>query len=79
MQGDTGTIQYVGIRVELLVAAATGTLDAMQASTLSQLVEKAAPTLAINDAWAMLGLVTVAVLIFVPLARKSLVEPQVPS
>jgi DHA2 family multidrug resistance protein len=47
-----------------------GPLDADTQAMLHPLVEAAALTQAINDAWAMVAALTVAALISVPFARK---------
>lgn len=46
-------------------------LDATGMSMLKPLVEKAALTLAINDAWLMIALLTAVVLICIPFAKRA--------
>ena len=70
MAGDVSTARFVGMPLDLF-AQGSGPLDAHSAALLKPLVEKAALTLAINDAWAMIAALTVTVLICVPFARRA--------
>ena len=47
-----------------------GTLDAQAQALLQPLVEKAALVQSINEAWALVAVLTIAALAFVPIARK---------
>ncbi len=69
--GDTDTANYVGIPAELWASRSDGPLDADTQAMLQPLVEAAALTQAINDAWAMVAALTVAALICVPFARRA--------
>ena len=71
MAGDVSTARFVGMPLDLFAAQGSGPLDALSAALLKPLVEKAALTLAINDAWAMIAALTVTVLICVPFARRA--------
>lgn len=71
MAGDSLTARFVGIPVYMFAAYKGGPLDAMSETLLKPLVEKAALTLAINDAWMMIAAVTASVLICLPFARKA--------
>ncbi len=67
--GDTATADYVGIPSEMWDMRPAGPLDADTQAMLQPLVEAAALTQAINDAWAMIAVLTIAALICVPFAR----------
>ena len=71
MAGDVVTAKFVGMPLEMLAARGAGPLDATSLALLKPFIEKAATTLAINDAWTMIAALTIAVLIFVPFARKA--------
>lgn len=75
MAGDVATAKFVGIPLEIFAARSTGPLDAFSQALLKPLVEKAALTLAINDAWLMIAVLTATVLVCVPFAKR----PPVPS
>lgn len=70
MAGDVSTAKFVGIPLEQFAAYKSVALDAFAQTLLKPLIEKGALTMAINDAWMMIALLTIAVLVFVPLARK---------
>ncbi|HMA50182.1 MAG TPA: DHA2 family efflux MFS transporter permease subunit [Magnetospirillaceae bacterium] len=76
--GDTGTAEFVGIPLGLFAARSTGPLDAGTQAMLKPLIEKAATTLAVNEAWGMVALLTVGAVICVPFARGFLVQPPHP-
>ncbi len=69
--GDLPTVLFVDIPLEMFATRQPGPLDAASKAVLQPLVEKAALTMAINDAWIMLAVVTAAVLVSLPLCRKS--------
>ena len=71
MAGDVVTAKFVGVPLEMLATRGAGPLDAASLALLKPFIEKAATTLAINDAWTMIAALTIAVLIFVPFARKA--------
>lgn len=68
--GDVPTLQFVGIPLDIFAARQPGPLDAASKAMLQPLIEKAGLTMAINDAWLMLAIVTAAVLVCVPFCRK---------
>ena len=70
MAHDVSTARFVGIPLDLFAAHQSGPLDAMSQTLLNLLVEKAALTLAINDAWMMIAALTAMVLICIPFSRK---------
>ena len=71
MAGDVAMAKFVGIPLDMFAAHKSGPVDAFSEAILKTLVEKAGLTLAINDAWMMLALLTAAVLVCVPFARKA--------
>lgn len=66
--GDLDTAKILGIPPELFGAAL---LDPEKQAMLAPLIEKTAFTDAINDAWRLIALTTLAVLVFVPWARRA--------
>jgi DHA2 family multidrug resistance protein len=69
MAGDVTMAMFVGIPLDMFTAHRSGPLDALSETLLKPLIEKASLTLAINDAWAMIAVLTFAALVFVPFAR----------
>jgi DHA2 family multidrug resistance protein len=68
--GDVATAKFVGIPLDMFAARPAGPLDADTMAMLQPLVEKAALTQAINEAWAVVAILTVAALACIPFARK---------
>ncbi|CAN5710669.1 MDR family MFS transporter [soil metagenome] len=68
--GDVATAKFAGVPLEMFSSHQAGPLDALSLSMLKPLVEKAALTLAINDAWMMVAVLTATVLICIPFARR---------
>jgi DHA2 family multidrug resistance protein len=69
--GDIDTARFVGIPLKLFVSRSAGPLDPDTLGILQRMIEKAALVQSINDAWAMLSILTVAALICVPFAKSS--------
>lgn len=69
MAGDATTAGFVGIPLDMFTAHRSGPLDALSETLLMPLIEKASLTLAINDAWAVIAVLTFAALVCVPFAR----------
>jgi MFS transporter, DHA2 family, multidrug resistance protein len=69
--GDTGAASFVGISSDLAAAFKIGPLDTEMQRVLEPLIENAAFTAAINDAWLVIAALTVAALLCVPFARGS--------
>jgi DHA2 family multidrug resistance protein len=69
--GDTNTAKYIGLPLDLFAMRPAGPLDAATQAMLQPLVERAALTQAINEAWAMVAVLTVAALICVLFARRT--------
>jgi DHA2 family multidrug resistance protein len=66
--GDLAAARFIGLPVQ---AMGQGALTPALQAQLAPLVDKAALTLAINDAWAMIAILTVAALACVPFVRRS--------
>jgi len=68
--GDVATATFVGIPLDKFLNRPAGPLDPDTQAALETLVEKAALTQAINEAWLMIAILTVAALLSIPLARR---------
>jgi DHA2 family multidrug resistance protein len=73
--GDIATARFVGIPLEFFAARVAAPLDAVSEAVLKPMIAKASLTLAINEAWAMIALLTAAVLICVPFTRSAPIQP----
>jgi len=71
MAGDVAAARFVGIPLDMFTAQQGRPLDEMSQTLLAPLIEKAALTLAINDAWMMIAVLTALVLLSLPFARKA--------
>ena len=69
--GDVSTAKFVGIPLARFLAEGPGPIDTVRQALLQPLVEKAALTLAINDAWMMIAALTLTVVLFIPFARRT--------
>jgi DHA2 family multidrug resistance protein len=67
--GDTSMAKFVGIPVDLFVNRPAGPPDEATREFLRPLVEKAAMTWSINEAWALIAVLTAAALISIPFAK----------
>jgi MFS transporter, DHA2 family, multidrug resistance protein len=67
--GDADAALFLGIPASMIESLPTGPLDAATTAVLAPLMEKAALTSAINDAWLMIAVLTLIALLFVLLAR----------
>ncbi len=76
--GDTATARFVGIPLALFASHAGQPLDAGTRAFLQPLVDKAALTAAINDAWLLIALLTAAAALCVPLMGKAQAAAQSP-
>jgi len=74
--GDIATAKFVGIPLALFTTRPAGPLDSETMDILRVLIENAALTSAINDAWAMIALQTIGALICIPFAKRFLVLPR---
>ena len=68
--GDTATARFIGLSLEAFAARPPGPPSAEAQAMLTPLVEKAALTLAINEAWAMIAMLTVAAMLCLPFAGR---------
>jgi len=66
LAGDVATAKFVGIPLDLFTAQRVGPLDATSQMLLKPLIEKAALTVAINDAWAVIAILTAIALVALP-------------
>jgi DHA2 family multidrug resistance protein len=66
--GDLTTATTLGISSQALKAAL---VDPEKQDFLASLIHKVAFTQAVNDAWALVALITLAALVFVPFARRT--------
>ena len=69
-QGDISVAPLVGIPPETVATATTRTIDASVIDFVRPLVERAGMVSAINDAWAMLAIITALGLLVLPLVRS---------
>ncbi len=67
--GDIATATFIGIPPAMISALPPGPLDATTMGLLQPLLEKAGLTAAINDAWLLICVLTIAALFCVPFAR----------
>ncbi len=75
--GDMATAKFVGLPLDVFAARWNAPLNAGTRAMLEPLINDAALTQAINDAWAMVAILTVAALICVPFANRSREKEQV--
>ena len=68
-RGDVTVAPLVGIPPETVATAATRTIDAAMIETVRPLVERAGLVSAINEAWAMMAVVTALALLVLPIVR----------
>lgn len=69
--GDVATARFVGIPVDLFLSRPAGPPDAETIEFLRPLVEKAAMTQSINEAWALVAMLTAAALLSIPFASPN--------
>jgi len=68
--GDMATARFVGLPLDEFAARWAQPVSAGTKEMLQPLITDAALTQAINDAWAMIAILTVAALVFVPFAMR---------
>ena len=71
--GDVETARFLGLSLDHFAERAAGPIDAATTALLRPIVERGAMTMAINDAWGMIALLTFAALLCVPFARGGVV------
>ena len=69
--GDAGAADFVGVPLDEFQALSQGSIDVEAIGMLQTAIEKAAMTMAVNEAWALLSMMTLAALLLLPAARKS--------
>jgi DHA2 family multidrug resistance protein len=69
--GDIDTAKFVGIPVDMFLARHVSPLDDATQAMVQPLVERAALVQAINEAWTMVAVLTLAALLCVPFAKKA--------
>ena len=69
--GDLDTARFAGLSVETFVARLNMPLDEATREALRPIVERAAMAQAINEAWALIALLTLAATLCVPFARRA--------
>jgi len=77
--GDRETAQAVGIPLAMFDARSQGPLDAGTAALLEPMIRKLAMVQAINDAWLLCAILTLAALLSLPFARGASRPPAWPS
>ena len=69
-RGDTATANFVGVSLDTLSKQASGAFSDETIAMLDPIVQNAAAAQAINEAWAMIAVLTLCALLLVPFARK---------
>ena len=69
MNGNEETAKFVGIPMAMFRDRPTGPLDAFSQAILKPMVDHAAFVQAMNDAWALVAILTLLALLSVPFAR----------
>jgi DHA2 family multidrug resistance protein len=72
--GDVAAAKFVGVPMDLFLNRPPGPPDDTTREILRSLVEKAATTQSINEAWALVALLTAAALLSVPFAAPRRTE-----
>ena len=70
-QGDAKTAAFVGIPVELIRGVDLKHSDPSDIAFVKPFVERAAATIAFNEAWVLIGCIMLASLLMLPLLRRS--------
>lgn len=68
-EGDAATAAFIGLPPAQLALMPAGPIDPASLSLVQPLIEKAALTMAINDAWAMIALMTLSAMLLVPFVK----------
>jgi DHA2 family multidrug resistance protein len=69
--GDAATARFIGLSAEAFAARAPGPPTEAVKAMLRPMIERAATTQAINEAWALVAVLTVAALLCVPFCRRT--------
>jgi len=73
-KGNLSVAQFVGVPTAM-IAGHNGSFDEQATSTLDPLVQTAATVEALNEAWAMIALITVVAILIIPFARSVASRP----
>ncbi|AWB49336.1 MFS transporter [Gemmobacter aquarius] len=68
--GDADAARFIGIPEAMITALPSGPIDPASMAMLAPLLEKASLTMAINEAWLMIALLTLVALMCVPFAQR---------
>jgi DHA2 family multidrug resistance protein len=68
--GDIETARFLGLSLDTFAARAAAPVDAATQALLKPIVERAAMAQSINEAWAMVAVLTAAAIVCVPFARS---------
>jgi DHA2 family multidrug resistance protein len=68
---DIDAAKLIGIPVDMFVARRAGPLDGQTQAMVQSFVDKAALVQAINEAWVLIAVLTIAALLCVPFAKRS--------
>ncbi|MGC8535980.1 MAG: DHA2 family efflux MFS transporter permease subunit [Rhizomicrobium sp.] len=71
MAGDVKTAKFVGIPLALFRSREKGPLDSFTRAILKPMIERAAYTQSVNDAWALVAILTLTALISIPFAQAA--------
>jgi DHA2 family multidrug resistance protein len=71
LAGDIEAAKFIGLSLEAFAARPAGPPTEAVRALLRPMIERAADTQAINEAWAALAVLTVAALVCVPFARRT--------
>jgi DHA2 family multidrug resistance protein len=69
--GDLDTARFLGLPLDTFAARAAAPIDAATRALLEPVVERAATARSINEAWALIAVLTAAAILCVPFARRS--------
>ncbi len=70
-EGDAATAAFLGIPPAQMALLPAGSIDPALMGVVQPLIEKAALTMAINDAWALTALITLTAVLLVPFAKPT--------
>jgi DHA2 family multidrug resistance protein len=69
-RGDAATAKFVGIPIDLLKGVDVSKADPQDIAFVKPILERAAATIAFNEAWVLIGGVLLASLVLIPLLRR---------
>ena len=68
--GDASAADFIGVPLDEFQSLSQGSIDVEAIGMLQTAVEKAAMTMAVNEAWALLSMMTLLALLLLPAARR---------